>query len=88
MADIPVVPRGTNRQGMAANAAKNASGRASSIVSNTSGGSVNDEFSDDEDDDDDDDDENLEGENNFNLFNYLRIEFPRNLPINLAPYIC
>ncbi|XP_071449033.1 1-phosphatidylinositol 4,5-bisphosphate phosphodiesterase epsilon-1-like [Hetaerina americana] len=34
-------------------------GRASSIISNASGGSVNDDFSDDEDDDDDDDDENL-----------------------------
>lgn len=36
-------------------------GRASSIISNTSGGSVNDDFSDDEDDEDDDDDENLDG---------------------------
>ncbi|XP_073996296.1 uncharacterized protein isoform X2 [Rhodnius prolixus] len=35
-------------------------GRASSIISNTSGGSVNDDFSDDEDDEDDDDDENLD----------------------------
>lgn len=36
-------------------------GRASSIISNTSGGSVNDDFSDDDDDDDDDDDENIDG---------------------------
>ncbi|XP_024084473.1 1-phosphatidylinositol 4,5-bisphosphate phosphodiesterase epsilon-1-like isoform X1 [Cimex lectularius] len=36
------------------------SGRASSIISNTSGGSVNDDFSDDDDDEDEDEDENIE----------------------------
>ncbi|KAF6199527.1 hypothetical protein GE061_007553 [Apolygus lucorum] len=36
------------------------SGRASSIISNTSGGSVNDDFSDDDDDDDDDDEDNID----------------------------
>ncbi len=35
--------------------------RASSIVSNTSGGSLNDEYSDDDEDEDDDDDDNLDG---------------------------
>lgn len=34
--------------------------RASSIVSNTSGGSLNDEYSDDDEDDDEDDDDNLD----------------------------
>lgn len=56
MADIPPaypLQRGKTRSHQAP--------RASSIISNTSGGSVNDDFSDEDDDDDDDDDENIEG---------------------------
>lgn len=58
MADITPHPilkgtRATQRQPQAP--------RASSIVSNTSGGSLNDEYSDDDEDDDDDDDDNLDG---------------------------
>nr|XP_024217236.1 1-phosphatidylinositol 4,5-bisphosphate phosphodiesterase epsilon-1 [Halyomorpha halys] len=55
MADIPPaypLQRGKTRSHQAP--------RASSIISNTSGGSVNDDFSDEDDDDDDDDDENIE----------------------------
>lgn len=64
MADITPHPvlkgaRGTQRQPQAP--------RASSIVSNTSGGSLNDEYSDDEEDDDDDDDDNLDSKYYSNL---------------------
>ncbi|XP_065340527.1 uncharacterized protein LOC135939859 isoform X4 [Cloeon dipterum] len=67
MTDIQMAPRGTSRQGAFPNVNKAASGRASSIVSNTSGGSVNDEFSEDEDDDDDDEDENLDEDKSSSL---------------------
>lgn len=59
VADIPAVianPRGT--PGLKHQASQ--SGRTSSIISNVSGGSVNEEFSDDEYEDDDDFD-NLDG---------------------------
>lgn len=57
MADImphPIIrgTRATQRQQQAP--------RASSIVSNTSGGSLNDEYSDEDEDDDDDDDDNID----------------------------
>ncbi|XP_059477759.1 uncharacterized protein LOC132198045 isoform X2 [Neocloeon triangulifer] len=67
MADIQMAPRGTRGQGAFPSVNKAASGRASSIVSNTSGGSVNDEFSEDDDDDDDDEDENLDEDKSSSL---------------------
>ncbi|KAL1122754.1 hypothetical protein AAG570_003081, partial [Ranatra chinensis] len=61
MADIPTTMFPTVRGGSGSGGVVPASGRASSIISNTSGGSVNDEFSDEDDDDDDDDNENIDG---------------------------
>ncbi|XP_046688497.1 uncharacterized protein LOC124374291 isoform X3 [Homalodisca vitripennis] len=61
-AEIPTWPvqRGQGARG-SQRPQQSGTGRASSIISNTSGGSVNDDFSDDDDDDDDDEDENIDG---------------------------
>ncbi|KAG8224032.1 hypothetical protein J437_LFUL001109 [Ladona fulva] len=63
-ASIPPTVRGHGHQATTQAAAGTpqsgtGAGRTSSIISNASGGSVNDDFSDDDDDDEDDDDENL-----------------------------